>query len=546
MDLAQILTGISDYVTQVGDNKDSAKTALQNNADLRQQGIESLAKAGELSTKLAVDDLQQQLVMESRKKATAAAFQTDILDPDNRIAILARQQAAELDAALTQSRRASELNNMNIFDSPLEYLVARPFAHRNAKEAEAATTRYNLLDKAIGDLNKQTQSTIKTQEAINEQLTVDEIGRRAQLAELQAGEAVRAAKMAANQAYVNDLKTLQSFDEEQLRYTTEAYKLSRHEQEFNARMEEMKANREARAAIKRTAEENLQYQFQRYNIGAELTGKQKAVNISDFQAIEKLNKKAVADIISVGENAYIDPSTGRVTGQIERTPGESAVTLGIVQGRLPQSAERVSSLLYGNMSLAQQELRKQGGKITADDLANQVNRQLNGAVVTKNGKTEKVTGTIDLMAGDMEQDFAGNKNIFRAPDVQTMATVNPALAKNPMWKQIVEPATAADGPSPTVDSMLRQAIHGIREKTVTPEQASQFISSYFGAALVTNGVNEQYQKVGIAQPKSYPVLVTNRAGYGENKIDASNEQELRRYLAANPKFARSFNPFGGL
>lgn len=529
-DLSSILGGISQYLQEVGANRTAAEGALTENQDIRQQGVEALMQAATLESELAKTDMDQALKMEERKKASAAAFGTDILDPNNRIAVLARQQAEEVDLALAESRRASELIGQNIFDSPLSYLVQRPFAHRHVAASEAAKGRAQILDKAITDINQQTQSTIQTQAAINEQLSIDEAGQRAQLAALKAQDAVRAAQIATNSAYVNDLKVLQGFDEEKLKYATEAYKLQRHEQEFQARMAEMKANREARAQAKRTEEENLRYMFDRYNIGAELTGKTKAVDVSDFKAMMQLNKKTVADLINVGENAYVDPNTGTIRGQIDKTPGESIVTLSVVQGRLAPGAQRTSALLQNNLSLAQQNLRQQGGKITLDDTANAVNALLNGTVTSKGGKQVKIAGALELMSGNMEQDVGTSRNIFRAPDAETMATVNPSLAADPMWKQIVMPAVAASGTSPTVDAMVKQAQLGIREKSVTPEQASQFISKYFGAAMLTNGVNEQYQKVGIQQPKSYPVLVDGVFG-SATKVDAANEQELRRLFA---------------
>lgn len=543
MDLGQILGGISQYIETVGANQKKVGTTLEENQALRQQGVEAVRTAVGLESELAQDDLNQQLTMERRKKATAEAFQTDILDPENRIAMLARQQAGEVDEALAQSRRASELMGQNIFDDPLSYLVARPFAGRHVEAAAAAQGRAQILDKAITDLNQQTQSTIQTQAAINEQLSVDEAGRRAALTALKASDAVRAAQIATNKDYVQDLKTLQGFDEEKLRYASEAYKLTRHEQEFQMRMEEAKERRQERSKIKRDEQENMQYMFERYNMGAELLGKTKAVNIADFQAMIKLNKKAVAEIAEKGESIWVDPSTGRTVAQIDKTPGESVVALSYFQGRLAPGAQRTSALLSNQLGLAQQTLRQEGGKVTLDDTANQVNKQLNGTVVVKGNKKTEVPGILQAMSSNMEQDVGSSRNIFRAPDAATMAQVNPSLAADPMWKQIVQPAEAASGPSPTVNSMLKQALLGIHEKTVTPESAAKFLSTYFSAALVTNGVNEQYMKVGISQPKSYPVQVESRAAGFDIRMDASNEQELRRYLANNPKFARTMGDF---
>lgn len=136
--LADILGGISQYITQVGKNKDSASGSLEQNAQLRNESIAAMQKAGQLNQEIEAIDAGQAMQMEARKAATAKAFGTDILDPDNRIAYLAQEQIAAQDEALARSKRASELIDMNIFDSPLEYMVQRPFADRHVQASVAA------------------------------------------------------------------------------------------------------------------------------------------------------------------------------------------------------------------------------------------------------------------------------------------------------------------------------------------------------------------------------------------------------------------------
>jgi hypothetical protein len=197
--------------------------------------------------------------MERRKAVTADTFGVDILDPENRIAMLAREQAASIDEYLTRSARAAKLSDMGMFDNPLEYMVARPFTARHQNAATNAAERANTIDKAITDLNQQSQATLVTQKAINEELTADEAAAKAQLISLKADEAIRVAKMNRNTAYLADLKTLRGMDEEQLKLAAEGYKLLRHEQDFNARMAEVQANREARKTAAKGAADELEH-----------------------------------------------------------------------------------------------------------------------------------------------------------------------------------------------------------------------------------------------------------------------------------------------
>jgi hypothetical protein len=103
MDLASILGEISSYVSGVSGQKQEAQARATESDNLRKQGVEAVQQIGDLSQQANAIDMQQQLEQEKRKKATAAAFGTDILDPENRIAYLAREQAAAVDESLARS-----------------------------------------------------------------------------------------------------------------------------------------------------------------------------------------------------------------------------------------------------------------------------------------------------------------------------------------------------------------------------------------------------------------------------------------------------------
>jgi len=495
--------------------------------------------------------------MEQRKKATAEAFGVDMLDPENRIAMLAREQAASVDEYLVRSKRAAELADTSLFGSPLEYMIARPFTNRHVNAAQAAAERATVIDKSITDLNQQSQATVITQKAINEELTADEAAKRAQLVSLKADEAVRAATINRNTAYLADLKALRGLDEEQLKWSAEAYKLNRHEQEFQARMAEVQANRTARKEAKKGAADEMSYQMMRYNLGADMIGRAKAVNVDDFKAMVKFgNKKVIQEIIEKGETIWIDPRTMEPETRlvkIEDTPGRAKITLDQLGGRLPQSAERTAGYLQNEASLAHQNLIKGGvKKITPDLMAEQIDSQIRGSEKTeKNGTKTRVPGSVSAMINNVEQDIGASTNIYRAPSAEVMATVTPALTQNPAWKEIIVPAVNASGPSPSVNAVLKQAQLAVREKKMGVDEAASFISTYFGTALITNNVNEQYMKVGLPAPKSYNAVVDTYSkwtGKGVKKLDAASEAAIKHMLAeqsvpASGPFGQS-TPFG--
>ena len=529
--LADILSGIGDINATTAQDRNTAQQAFQQNQKLRDDSIAALIEASNLSKQVDAMDMQQQLTLEQRKKAAGTVFQTDLLDPRNRIAVLAREQAAAQDEAIANANEASRLSGINLFDSPLEYFVTRPFAGQFEERAAAASKRAAFIDKAIMDLNQQTQATVQTQAALNEQLTSAEVEARARLTQLKAEDAIRTAQIGRNDALLNDVAKLRSYDKEQLNWSIEAYKLRRHEEEFNARMEEMRAAREARKAAKSKEMEDINYAMQRYNMGAKALGRAPAASVDDFHTMLKYNRKAVMEIAEFGEQTWVDPKNPAAEiSQVASTPGKAQVTLEYFKGSLPSSAAKVKGLLQETSALVHDELRKtQTGKITPDDLANALNAKLLGKEVkNEKGKVvEKVNGIIPQMLDNVEQDFGRADNIYKAPPVGAMAQIVPQLAETPAWKEIVAPASVTSQ-TPTVDSMLKHARIAVAEKRLTPEDAASFISAYHGAALQFNGSAEGYLRVGIPPATRYNVQVSTNGIFGTStkKIDASSKQEV--------------------
>jgi hypothetical protein len=535
MDLAQILQDISGYVAGVTTQTNTVKSNVQQNQELRQQGVDALQRVGELKQEQDASESEKKLKMEERKAAVAQTFDVDILNPDNRLAILARQQADEIDAALAHSRRASELNTMNIFDSPLEYMVQRPFAYRNAAEAEAAGKRAVLLDKAIDDLNQQAQQSVLTQKAINQEFTLADAARNAEMVKMDAEQAIRVARINSNQAYFQDLESLRKLDKDGLQMSIEAYKLKRHEEEFQARMAEMKAAREARAKQKFSEEEQLAYQYERYNLGADKLRVPKAANLADFSMLMKKYPKQVAQVMEQGNDVMVTVGeSGKPTivqGRVAPTAGEAIVAINSVGGAVDPSAEKVGKLLKFQQELAIQELRKSGvTKFTQDDVATQVNRQLYGYTEpTGKGKVKEHTGLIKQMAADVERDVgSGVTNIFKAPSPEVIASVVPSLASDPLWNSIVTPAQLTG--KVTVTSMLLQSKLAILERKATVEQAAKFMSQYYGAALLANRANEKYSMYAI--PENYNTAYRASVPRAGN-IDATSEASLKRAMIMN-------------
>lgn len=527
-DLANIISQLSQYSGTLGND---ALQGVAQNRDLRQQVVDATTKAAGIEVDLAQMDLQQQLEMESRKKATASAFGSDILDPENRIAYLAREQAAAQDEWLEKNKKATRLLDMGFFDSPLEYMVSRPFTNRVIESATLSRERMIGLDKAIEDVNKGTQQTVQTQKALNTELTVEEAAQRAELVKFNADKVIAAAQIQANEAGFKDFKTV--------------YELDRAERKFAADMErhreDMALKREAKQAIR----EGEQEQLDLYNRGAAVLNIPPITNLDSFKLAMKQNKASVDNVVQEGRGVYVNPNDQRDKAeQVASTPGESVAKIVGLRGNFYQSAERVSELLKDQFGQSTQVVKTKNSKATLGDIAADVNTKLYGST-DADGKI--TPGALPVMSQNMEQDYNGKRNIFRAPDVNTLVTANPALAQTPAFKEIVQPAVNASGPSPTVSAMMKQAQIAIAEKKVTVEEAARYISSYYSNAVTLNASTEKYSLYGIKQPMSYIAASGNKFSTTA-VIDAASEEQVKRALVANyaSNLKEKLNPVTGL
>lgn len=543
--LADVLSQASEFQNLIRSDEAKVKQTQEQTQALKQEQVSAAEKMIGISVDQARIEGEQKLQFEDRKKATAAAFGTDILSPENRLAYLAREQAAAVDETIANSKRASELRDMNLFDSPLDYLMARPFAGRNDAAAANASDRAAFIDKSIDNLNAQTQATVQSQKAIQETWNKDQQANQLEMVANTAAEAVRNLKITQNTGYINDLKVLRGMSEEDIKNSTNAYTLGRHEQEFQARMADHAANRDARIAAKKADASNLVEYMRMYNLGAKELGKQVFTDPAQFTALMKYNKDMVESVVAKGSERGIDPANPdaqTVPSYVARTPGESIMTLAQVGGTLPASAERMTAYLANTQSEVQQKLvKEQGGKkITGDQMVGGVNAAIFGATTAdEKGNKQTSKGSLVAMAANVETNLAGDKvkNIYRAPDVATVAEANPNLTNTKWYQSIIMPASLTS-PSPTGDQVLKQAKLAITAGDLKPEEAAAGIATYFKAATLTNIVNEQYNRVGIPTPKSYNVAVDSGPSYflpgarRSSVVDLMDEKKVLHSLMA--------------
>lgn len=516
---------------------DSEKLSQENEL-LRGQQEDAARLMQELAVQQTGRESDLALEREKRKAAVTDIFNVDLTNPDNQLAYLAREQAAAVRESNERAKEAQNLTDMGISDSPLDYMISRPFAFREAQASTAAAKRAEVLDKAIGELNTQVPAAVKVQDSIMQTFTEADAKRNAEITALKAADQVRELQLKNNTAYLNDLKAIQGIAAQDFDMTVTKYRLIEETKLRSLQMEEMIEKRKERKADKLALEESMSW----YNAGAKALNRPTFTDPLQFAASYKRDPKQFNDIINHGGMFVGNPDAQTF---VARSPGAAQVHLETVRGSLPPSAARVSDFLQMETNFAKQDLVKAGGKLTAEAVAQAANiKMLGGEVTSEDGKTKKkATGTVRDLLNNVEQDLAGGKvkNIYGAPALAVVQTVVPQLKEMKGFEDVIVPAALATQGTPTADAVMKQAALSIREGKLGVEEAATITQNYFKAVVLANNANEQYQRVGLPPQVGYKALVADPVLKNEfESIDVMNDTARVKHMLVRATTAAKF------
>jgi hypothetical protein len=514
--LQQMLQGLAG--ARAGIEKDSAKLndAQVENEIVRDAMLQASQQMGQLSQEQAAIDTSQALELQKRVKAVADTFGLDMLNPDNRIAMLVRERDAAIDDSLTNSKRAAQLASTNMFDSPFEYLIERPFLGENLRAASASQQKAEFITKAIADTQALANSSIETQKAINTSFTEEEAKIQSQILSIKAADVTRQLQLKQNQELIGDLEAMQKMRAADINLLNVGYQAKRHEDEFLMRREQYRQQQGDRAAAKKVD----QISMEAYNKSAKALRKPPIATLEEFQARWNAFKgteagKVMAEMVLHGET-ILGASAGSAGVTFENyigtDAGDSVNRLTFAQGSLPPEATPTAKYLFSEANLAEQEATKDkpGTKISEETRKQLTNARVYGQVVTdKKGNTKKETGSLTQMLTNSEQPVQGGRveNIYRAPDINTVGQAYPQLVGETWWRELYEPLGALNGGMPTVNDVMKQAVLRVKEGKLRPEEAAAGISTFYQAATHLNNKTRMYVQVGLPAQKGYPVIV---------------------------------------
>jgi hypothetical protein len=554
-DVGDILTSIQNHQFDMNQIAVQEAAAYMQQRDLYNESLAASLRAGDLNGVITAADNSQALALEQRKQTVGAMFGVDVLDPNNQIAVLARQQDELHKALMAQQELITSTQTTHLFDDPMKAIIGRSMLGMEVQKLKGLEAQDKMVGARINELNQQAQSTLQTQKALNAEFSKEEAAAKLELQSLQAGEAARAIRMNQSKLTMSELERMRTMKGNEFKTELDRFKIIRDEQlhkenlkdkeelrkrqkeEADARVKKMQEELKAKA----TKEEQERVTLEAINLGASELGLGQFNSLNDMKLMSRGDKEQLA---ARGFRLMAEvKDKGTAVARFADTPGESYVQIADRRTgyRLPETAVRTQEFLLdiGKRATYSAQEKKILGKDPQGAIVNEIDLMLRDTSGAKGpdgkplkGKEGKpVPGLLSRFQNNAEENVDGIKNIYKAPDPATLATAAPELTKTPFWEKVVIPAMNANK-NPSGDEIFKQAALAVASEP-SNQQFINFLglhlSNYYSAMVKLNNETNMYPFVGLPTQDSYKVRI-NMPQSGSKQIDLTNEAAIYQAL----------------
>jgi uncharacterized protein YdcH (DUF465 family) len=427
-------------------------------------------------------------------------------------------------------------------------------------EYNSLAEKNNMLEQRIATLNQQTQSTVQTQKALTTEYSKEEAAAELELNSLKARQAVAALRAGQNKAQMDQITYMKGMTKDNLALDVQAYNIqTSHDQyvmqqklqeeqraENAARKAELDAARKAKMDAEQAALYDQEQELRRYNIGASVLGMPEVLSLQDYKKIPEGRRAKIAArgdaLYNQVDLAPEDPNNPvtMVQPAFSNSVGEAFITLKEIPGSsLGKTANRVEQFVgdVGQRSITR--LQQNKVPLTKDNAASTISTEVNSYLQDsppEKGPDGKVKpgrpGLLTQMKSDVEVDIDRYRNIYAAPDMDTIASSYPTLMQNPVMAYLADASKkAASGGKVTVEHMFNQAHLMAASGKADPEIIGAHLNAYYKAAVKLNNVTNGYERVGLTPQTSYVVqldMPTYEGGTPSKvRVDMMNLQSVQ-------------------
>lgn len=393
-------------------------------------------------------------------------------------------------------------SKVQLLDNPIQFIINQLTMGDDINNANLLQDKADLITTTMANINKDTQATAVTQNAIAETKTA---------ATVQATVAMTAAKSKEQEALIkqqNSLYNIQGIvelnklDQQTLGnmfQARSAVMAEKHLQIAQAQLEEMKFMHrmtvedralkiEERKASAADAEE-LSNTINKGRAGLGLP----PIPLTKALQMMKIGGPA-GDLI---KDQYAQGAVAEATGYnvISGDPGKSAVTIAQTNAPLSPAMAPVRKLLVESLSdVAAGRIKGANGlPIDVKD---------KNAVISATGEHLKLAAK--TQASNIR--FGDNNNIYQAPDLNSLSQI-PGVAETELYKKVLAPLVATGLTETDPSRILSLASTAVAKGTLDFNSASKGLTVLFSAAAASNNATRDYVRVGLPKQTGYNTSV---------------------------------------
>lgn len=530
------LSGILDAVARSNLGEASAAASLQSNAAQAQKLSEADAMLqtaiGDNSQIINTAKQLSDLGIQNARLKAANAAGTNLKDVGERITGLTQVVHDEYSKREQALAEVSRKNSVTLFDNPIEYILNTLTINQDIEAHNTANQRLANAKGQIADLNALTQTTVQTQNSLDESITT---------ATIDAGNKTLAAKanMLANASKVQALV----HNSDGIRAALGADRAITQNQ-FSA-FGAQKSEQQAQMAL-----EQLNFQREKFNQDRE---DRKLVKGSDEELLDKVNKGRVArmgpnaDVIAPGSlrSASVlsllksNSPAGQEYAQDFMT-GERYVTTGgkRVLATSPANAVEVLDRFPVYMTPSQEPIK--------DALKTAYAEALSGkAVLGKAPLDTKNKAQVELYINQRVNEVLSNQaakvvpgddtNPYNIGKLKTLIESSPALQQSSVVQKLVAPMIAAGTDVDNPKMVFAAAAAALKAGTITYAEMTTIPQLYQVGVDVRNA-DRQFEAFGIASKKTYNVELGLHPGALWNGKQTVNLSDTAEYARAVNKY----------
>ncbi len=483
---------------------------LKQNQGMANQQAQNISEAGNLSAQAQLVEQQGQLETQKKRVQAANAFGTNVGDVSDIITQIGQNMRETAIKLVNKQGEVAKIEaNSDLLTNPAGWLNDLLNGDAARAERDALATQFDTQQKVAQGLNAQTQSTVQTQNAITETLSVASIQANAEATKKLADAKALDAKIQGNAYGANAIQVMREVGSQNFNRQMQVYNQvtedARWQEGLALRKEQLALTREQR---KRGQTEDQYYadaatQINAYNKTAglpEVTPNQVRATLNQSGKIGDIMRDRQAQGFQLMESG----TSARVFGD---TPVETVTRLERDNPKLPPSFQPAYSILEDSKTLASQRVQQESlDPIKGADLKKD-----------KAAQARIYNETVVNFAKQAQSNIkSGKGNPYEVVPITTVTAENQALAQSKFGKIVLDTLVATGQPNPTPDLLIATATASIDKGEISFNEARDGITQFFSDAVGIKNTTGGFLQLGVPLQEGYKTKLEgfNRSFFG--------------------------------